>query len=299
MALNLREYVGTVRVTDGATGTQLAKLGLSAGSASELWNVTNPSAVEQVARNYIKAGSDIVLTNTLCANRYMMSAHGLTGRTAELAEAGVLVARRAAAAAAGRDVKVFASLGPTGKIVMTEEVKAEDLLAAFAESAEALAFGGADAIVIETFNELEEARLALQACKCATDLPVIVCMTFASGPDKTRTMMGNSPQELAKMAKAGGADAIGANCGAGPETYVKVAQMLRDASDLPIWIKPNAGLPTVGKDGKTHFPMAPAEFASYVPALLAAGANFIGGCCGTGPGHIEALRAEVDKLIAK
>jgi methionine synthase I (cobalamin-dependent) len=297
MSLDLKSYAATVRVTDGAWGTQLQKQGLPPGSSPELWNVQNPSAVEAVARSYVQAGADVILTNTFGANRFVLSAHGLSPRVAELAEAGVRISRRVAEAlkAPGRQVKVFASLGPTGKIVMMEEASKEDLAGAFAESAEALAWGGADAIVLETFNELAEAEIALKAAKKATDLPVVVSLTFASGPDKTRTMMGDSPEQLAAMAEANGAAAVGANCGVGPENYIAVARMLRAATKLPIWIKANAGLPIVGKDGKTVFPMKPKPFAAYVPKLIAAGASFIGGCCGTTPAHVEAVRAAVDK----
>jgi len=305
MGFDLRAFAQRVRVTDGAWGTQFQKRGLAPGSSPELWNVENPSAVESVAESYIKAGSDVILTNTFGANRLVLASHGLAGRVAELAEAGVRLSRKAAAGKTrmysefqgprGKpaDVKIFASLGPTGKIVMMEEVSKEELSAAFGEAAEAMAWGGADAIVLETFNELAEARIALQAVRKATDIPVVVSLTFASGPDKTATMMGDKPADLAKMAEAEGAAAVGANCGVGPDNYVAVARMLRDATDLPVWIKPNAGLPVVDKKGRTTFPMSPPEFAAFVPKLIAAGANFIGGCCGTTPAHIEAVRAAV------
>lgn len=307
MAFDLKQYATSIRLTDGsigvhltdgATGTELAKLGLTAGTPAEVWNAVNPTAVEQVARGYIRAGSEVILTNTLCANRFMLGLHGIESRTAELAETGALIARRAADAAKdelGREVKVFASIGPTGKIVMTEETSPDDLAAAFAQAAEAVAFGGVDAIVLETFNELAELQIALAAVRKATDLPVVACMTFSSGPDKTRTMMGNSPQELARAAKAGGADVVGANCGAGPEHYVAVTRMLREACDLPLWVKPNAGLPEAGRDGRPVFRMGPAEFASYAPKLIEAGAAFLGGCCGTTPAHIQALAAAIKR----
>jgi methionine synthase I (cobalamin-dependent) len=298
MALNLNSLAAKVRVTDGATGTRLHKQGLTPGTPTELWNTDNPAAVQRVASDYIRAGSEIILTNTFGANRIILAQHGAANRTAELAEAGARIARRAADAAksTGKDVLVFGSIGPSGKIVMTEEVGRDELLAAFAESAEAIAWGGADTIVLETFNELDELVIAIDAVKGACNLPVVASMTFSSGPDKTHTMMGNSPADLAAAARKHGADAVGANCGVGPDNYVRVAALLRSACDLPIWIKPNAGVPTVGRDGRPLFPMKPQEFASFVPAMIAAGANFIGGCCGTGPGHIEALRAAVDKL---
>jgi len=247
--------------------------------------------VEAVARSYVEAGSDVILTNSLCANRFMLDAYGVADRAAELAEAAAAISIRAAR---GTDVKVFGSFGPTGRIVMMEEVSEERFSAAFAETAEALAWGRAEAIVLETFNELAEAEIALKAVRAACDLPVVVSMSFAYGPDKTMTMMGNKPADLAAMAEANGAAAVGANCGIGPEPYVRVAQMLREATDLPIWIKPNAGLPQV-KAGETLFPMGPAEFALFVPKLIQAGANFIGGCCGSTPDHIRAIRKAVDE----
>ncbi|MBL7133282.1 MAG: homocysteine S-methyltransferase family protein [Phycisphaerae bacterium] len=292
MTLDLRSFASQVRVTDGAWGTELQSLGLPAGAAPELWNVERPSAVEQVARSYVKAGSDIILTNTFGANRFVLSRHDAGDRASELAEAGTAISR----AAAGRRAKVFASIGPTGKIVMMGEVARDEICSAFAEAAGAVTRRGADAIVLETFNELDEALLALTGVKQASPLPVVVSMTFASGPDGTSTMMGNCPADLAAAAEAGGADAVGANCGTGPADYVKVARLFREATDLPIWIKPNAGLPQAGPGGKTIFPMGPEEFVSFAGPLAAAGAKFIGGCCGTTPEHIRALRAAVNEI---
>jgi 5-methyltetrahydrofolate--homocysteine methyltransferase len=288
MTLDLRAFCSRPRVCDGATGTELHKRGLPPGVPPEKWNVDAPHHVSAVARSYLDAGSEVILTNTLGANRLALDPHGLADRAAELAEAGARAARQAA----GKDALVFASMGPTGKIVMMEDVPRERFAAAFAESAEALAWGGVDAIVLETFNELDELQIALEAAR-KTTLPVVACMTFASGPDGTMTLMGNKPEDLARVAKAGGAAAIGANCGAGPENYLKVARQLAQASDLPIWVKPNAGLPMMVK-GKTVFPMAPEEFASFAPRLIEAGANVLGGCCGTTPEHIRAVRKVVD-----
>ena len=274
----------------------MQKRGLAVGAAPELWNVERPQAVEEVARAYAEAGSDCILTNTFGANRFVLDAHGAGGRVAELAEAGAAISRRAVA---GSDVKVFASIGPTGKIVMMGEVGEDEIAAAFTEAALALERGGADAIVLETFNELAEIRIALQAVKAAVKLPVVASMTFSSGPDKTRTMMGDTPAKLAELAETSGADAVGANCGVGPDNYVKVAELLRAATPLPIWIKANAGLPQVDAEGNTSFPMGPDAFAACMGELIAAGASFIGGCCGTTPDHIRAVRAAVDNAAAK
>ncbi len=295
MGFDLKAFAASVRVTDGVYGTELQKRGLPPGGCAEVLNVRCPELVEQVARGYVRAGCDVIQTNSLLANRFMLASHGESARAAELAEVAVRIARRAAA---GTEVKVFGSFGPTGRVVMMEQVSEEDLFAAFAETAEALAWGGADAIVLETFNELAEARIALRAVRKVCDLPVVVSMTFSSGPGQNATMMGNKPADLAAMARAEGADAVGANCGLGPEHHVRVAQMLRAASDLPVWIKPNAGLPVVHR-GRTTFPMGPQEFAAFVPALIQAGANFIGGCCGTTPAHLRAVRRAMDQYAGR
>ncbi len=294
MDLDLKSFAEEARVADGAWGTQLQQLGLPPGDCPELWNSENPQAVETVARSYVEAGSDVILTNTFGANRFMLARHGAAGRAAELTALGVQISRKAA----GEAVKVFASLGPTGRIVMMEEVPNDRIAAAFAGSAAAAAGAGADAVLLETFNELAELSLALEAVRQACELPVICSMTFASGPDSTATNMGTKPAELARAAETAQADAVGANCGIGPDNYVRVAELLRAATRLPIWIKANAGLPELAPGGATVFPMGPEEFAGYVPALIAAGANFIGGCCGTTPEHIRLIRAAVDAAKA-
>ncbi len=285
MSLDLKQFAQQVRVIDGAWGTELQNQGLPAGALPEFWNADKPEAVEAVARSYVEAGSDIILTNTFGANRFVLTPDGAAERAAELAEKGAAISKKAA----GQDVKVFGSLGPTGKIVMMDEFPAEEFSEAFAESAKALERGGVDAIVLETFNELDELVIALKAARQATSLPVIASMTFASGPDKTSTMMGNSPADLAAAAEANGADGVGANCGVGPDNYVKVAELFRSATQLPIWIKANAGLPQMSSDGGTVFPMGVDEFAGFVTNLIDAGANFIGGCCGTNPDYIRAI----------
>ncbi|HUS91747.1 MAG TPA: homocysteine S-methyltransferase family protein [Phycisphaerae bacterium] len=291
MGLDLKEFTRQVRVLDGAWGTQLQARGLSGGACPELWNDQAPEAVEAVARGYVDAGSDVILTNTFGGNRFVLTGLGLADRAGELCEKGARISRRAAA---GTDVKVFGSIGPTGKIVMMGEVPEADLLAAFREPAAALERGGVDALVLETFNELDELVLALRAARETTDLPIVCCMTFSSGPDRTNTMMGNSPIDLVAEAEGHGAAGVGANCGVGPENYVAVAELLRGATDLPIWIKANAGLPIV-REGKTVFPMSPQEFGSRVPELVEAGANLVGGCCGTGPEFIREIRAALGR----
>lgn len=292
MALDLNSYSGRLVVTDGAWGTELQKRGLPAGYCPELWNTENPQAVEDVARQYVQAGSEIVLTNTFGANAFVLARHNAAGRVGELAEAGAALSRRAA----GQSVKVFASLGPTGQIVMMGEVSEEEIYSAYAEAGKAVERGGADAVILETMTELAEVVLAARAVRENTALPVIASLTYDSGPDKTVTMMGANPCQAVQQLREIGVAGFGANCGVGPESYVKVTQLYRQAAgNAPIWIKANAGLPVVS-EGKTTFPLSPEGFAAFVPALAQAGANFIGGCCGTTPAHIAAVRKAVDAL---
>lgn len=274
-------------VTDGAWGTQLQARGLAAGDCPDLWNLTHPAEVEDVARGYVLAGSRVILTNTFRANRIALAGYGLADKTAEINRAGAALSRRAAGDAAC----VFASIGPSGKMLVTVETSAEALCAAFQEQAQALAEGGADALVIETMSDLVEARLALGAAR-ETGLPVVASMVFDTGRNKDRTMMGVTPEQAAQELTAAGADVIGANCGCGIAGYVPICRRLHASTGRPIWIKANAGIPQL-IEGRAVYSMTPAEFAGYVPALVEAGAGFIGGCCGTGPEFIRAMKKAI------
>jgi methionine synthase I (cobalamin-dependent) len=241
--------------------------------------------VESVARAYVEAGSQVILTNTFRSNRITLEAAGLAGQLDAINRAGVEISKRAAAGKA----LVFASIGPTGKLLMNGEVGREEVAAAFAAQAVALAAAGADALLVETMSDLEEAGLALSAAK-STGLPVIVSFAFDSGKNKDRTMMGVTPEGAARAMESAGADAVGANCGAGIERFVPVCARLAAACSLPVWIKANAGLPEM-REGAVVYSTRAGVFASYLPALIEAGASFIGGCCGTTPEFIRALAA--------
>ena len=271
-------------ITDGAWGTQLQARGLQPGTIPDTWNLTQPAHVESVASAYVQAGSQVVLTNTFRANAITLGEAGFADQVDAINRAGVELSRKGAA---GRAL-VFASIGPTGKMLMMGEVTPEAASAAFLQQARALADAGADALLIETMSEVDEARLAVQAA-LTTGLPVIASFAFDTGKNKDRTMMGATPEQVAQELTAAGADVIGANCGVGIERYVPVCQRLRAATDRPIWIKANAGLPAM-IEGKVVYQSTPAQFASHVPALLQAGASFIGGCCGTNPEFIRALK---------
>lgn len=274
-------------ITDGAWGTLLQQRGLHAGECPDGWNLSHPEAVREVAAAYAGAGSMVILTNTFRANRISLEPHGFAEKVNEINRAGVRISRRAA----GPKTKVFASIGPTGKMLMAGDVTKEDLKEAFSEQATALATAGADALLLETFGDLDEAVIALDAAK-ETGLPVVVSMVFDSGKHKDRTMMGKTPEDVAHRLTAAGADAIGANCGLGIEGYVPICARLKSATDRPIWIKPNAGLPE-WQNGTMVYSTTPEEFAGFAPDLYASGATFIGGCCGTRPDFIRALHASL------
>jgi 5-methyltetrahydrofolate--homocysteine methyltransferase len=275
-------------VTDGAWGTQLQARGLAIGDFPDAWNLSHPERVAEVARAYVNAGSQIILTNTFGANRIRLAENSLADRVVEINRRGVEISREVADGQSA----VFASMGPTGKLLMSGEVNAEEILAAFAEQARALAEGGADALVVETMSDLEEAKLAVAAVR-ATGLPVVACMVFDSGKNLDRTMMGSTPEQAAQELSAAGADVIGANCGQGIGGFLPICQRLRAATDRPIWMKPNAGLPQL-VDGRAVYAGTPEDFAGQVPALIEAGANFIGGCCGTSPDFISTICRRLD-----
>jgi 5-methyltetrahydrofolate--homocysteine methyltransferase len=274
-------------VTDGAWGTQLQARGLGGGDCPDAWNLSHPHLVEEVARSYVDAGSRIILTNTFRANRIALDSAGLGDRAAAINRAGMEISRRAAGARA----RVFASMGPSGKIILSGEVTQAQLRAAFAEQAGTLADAGAEALVVETMSDLDEAREAVAAAR-ESGLPVIASMVFDSGRNKDRTMMGVMPERAAAELREAGADVIGANCGTGIAGYVGICSRLHAASGKPVWIKANAGMPEL-IDGRPVYRMKPEEFAEYVPALVEAGAGFIGGCCGTGPEFIRMIASRM------
>jgi methionine synthase I (cobalamin-dependent) len=276
-------------LTDGAWGSELQKQGLRAGEIPDVWNLERPGRVEYLVRAYVEAGSRVILTNTFRANRIALERQGLAGCLVEINRAGVEISRRGAS---GRAC-VFASLGPSGKLLMMGEVSEGELSAAFAEQAKVLAAAGVDALVFETMSDLAEAKLAVAAAR-ETGLPVVASMVFDSGKDKDRTMMGVTPEQAAEELAAAGADVVGANCGQGIDYFPALCARLAAATDRPIWVKPNAGLPELSGDQVIYY-TTPEKFAEAAPALIRAGAAFIGGCCGAGPEFISALSRTLAK----
>jgi len=277
-------------VTDGSWGTQMQKRGLKRGECPDSWNLSHPERVLEVAQQYVDAGSQIILTNTFGGSRLALKKFELGEKTVEINMTGVEISKKAA----GDRAYVFASIGPTGMMLVTRETTEEELQKVFEEQADAQARAGADGIIVETMIDVVEAKIAATAAK-QTGLPVIVSMVYDSGENKDRTMMGDSPEQVLEELMSIGIDGIGANCGQGIEAFLSICSRLRQATDLPIWMKPNAGLPEI-VDDKTVFRTTAREFVQYIPELIQAGAGFIGGCCGTDQEFVKAIRETVDNL---
>lgn len=273
-------------VTDGAWGTQLQMRGLAVGDAPDPWNLDHADLVEQVAAAYVAAGSQVILTNTFGANRVLLERHGLGDKVTEINVAGVEISRRAAAAAGAR---VFASMGPTGKMLAVGEISAEEAREVYFEQATALRDGGADALLVETMSDLAEAAEAV-AAGVAVGLPVVASMTYQRGARGFRTLMGETVAACVKRLTEAGASAVGANCGMGPEQMVAVVNECTAAGSLPVWAKANAGMPRQTAEG-TIYDVGAQEFAAQSLLLRDAGAAFIGGCCGSTPAAISAVVA--------
>jgi len=278
---------GTTTLTDGAWGTEFQKLGAELGACIDEWNLTRPEFVRQVAESYVQAGSRVILTNTFRANCISLAPYGLQGQVEAINRDAVKISRQAAGDAA----MVFASMGPSGKMLLTKEVNAEQLRSAFSQQARALAAEGPDALLIETMTDLIEARIAAAAA-LETRLPVIVSLVFDSGKNRDRTIMGSTPEQAATVLTSEGVHGIGANCGLGIRDFIPVCKRLAAATPRPIWIKPNAGLPEM-VGGAAQYKTTPTEFAAWAQELVEAGATFLGGCCGTTPEFIRALERQL------
>jgi len=292
-------------LADGAWGTELMKRGLAKGDAPERMNIENPEAVRGLALEYLKAGSDIILTNSFTGNNYQLERHGLAGHADELNRKAAEISVSAAAGFAAvfrnssRRDRLFprplvaGDIGPTGKLVIMGEVNTDELLGVFSRQAESLAAGGVDLLLIETMTDLAEMEVAVRAA-ARTGLPVIASLTYDKVKDGYRTVMGNTPEACVDAALAEGASIIGANCGTGIENYMDLAVLLCSLNRAPVWIKANAGVPElVGRE--VVFKQTAWRYAGFVPALLDAGVSVIGGCCGTTPAYVSAMRRRFDE----
>ncbi len=281
-------------MADGAWGTEFMKLGLSQGDSPEAWNLDNPESVLAVARSYAASGSDIILTNSFGGTSLQLARHGLSAKAAEInRRAAQLSAQAAQEVSKGdRQVIVAGDIGPCGKLFVMGEVEESALLDSFSEQAEALKSGGAHWILVETMIDRLEMEVAVRAA-ATTGLPVVATMTYEKMQTGWRTVMGDKPEDCINTAVEAGASIVGANCGTGIDSYVELAQILRGLTDRPLWIKANAGLPEI-VDGRTVYRMDPESYCTFIPSLLKAGVNVVGGCCGTSPAFLARAR----KIIA-
>ena len=286
-------------LADGAWGTSLMQRGLERGDAPERMNADKPNVIDTLAREYFDAGSDIILTNSFVGSRTQLQRHALADKTTELNRKGAEIAKRAALESKGHTFSrplVAGSIGPSGKMLMMDEISADELFDVFAEQVAALRDGGVDCILVESMLDIEEMALAVKAAREHTELPIISSMTYEKGNQGYRTIMGNDPQACVDRAVAEGAAIVGANCGTGIANYMELARELCDMNAAPVWIKANAGLPElVASD--TVYKQTPEEYAGLVPELLDAGVNVVGGCCGTTPEFIKAMRRSLDSWL--
>lgn len=292
--MSLKERISEgLFLLDGAMGTQLIGRGVKAGVCSDYLNIESPDIIFEIHQAYFRAGSDAVLTNTFGANKFALGRHSLSDKVKEINTAAAKIARRAA----GKEKYVLGDIGPSGDFLQPlGNLEAEELKDAFAEQAEALLAGGVDGFIIETETALDEMTIAVEAVKSVSrDLPVFVSFAFDRVADGFRTMMGVDVKSAVTEMVSLGVDAVGFNCGTvSLDEYVELARkfvseiMALKKSRVVIFAEPNAGKPEL-VDGKTVYKVSPEDFAAAAEKIYSAGVNIIGGCCGTGPEHIEAV----------
>ncbi|HMN60430.1 MAG TPA: homocysteine S-methyltransferase family protein [Anaerolinea sp.] len=283
-----RIQAGKPLVIDGATGTNLQARGLPAGTPSDLWVLDNPAEVLRLHRDFIAAGSDIILTNTFGSSRLHLAHAGLEARFEETNRGAVYLAREAAGQSG---VLVAGSLGPLGEMVAPVGTLSEEAAQAeYAAQARLLAEAGVDLLVIETQFDMNEAQAAVRGARSVSSLPLVCSFSYDRG---TRTMMGLRPAQAAAALDEAGLAAIGINCGRSLEDNLKALGELRAATGLPIWFKPNAGLPRNDAEGRMVYDTTPEMMGEQAPQWLAAGASCVGGCCGTSPEHLRAIAQAV------
>jgi 5-methyltetrahydrofolate--homocysteine methyltransferase len=283
---------GNTLVADGAMGTMLIERGLKPGSCPEAITLSSPHILEEIARLYLEAGAEIIETNTFGASPQRLATYGLADKTEELNKAAVKAARDVV----GDRAYVAGSCGPSGKLLEPYgDVSRDQLYDGFHKQAESLLEAGVDCVFVETMIDIEEAKLAVQAVKdISPSVPVAATMTFESTQRGFYTIMGVSVEAAASGLEAVGADAVGSNCGNGIENMLEIARAFKETSDLPLVIQANAGLPQT-INGMVIYSESPDFTATAASELMPLGVAVIGGCCGTTPEHIAAIRAMVDR----
>ncbi len=282
-----RLNTGEILVADGATGSNLQKMGLKPGRPPEDLIIDGPDTLIKLARSFSEAGSDIILTCTFGGTRLRMKDSKYQDRTPEVNMRAVELVRKAAA---GRsDVLVAGSMGPVGALVKPYgPLEEEDVRATFAEQAKALADGGADLLLIETMFAFEETTPAFEGARSATDLPIVVSFSYDRG---TRSMMGVKPKDVLKKYMELGATMVGANCGTTLDNMeLVVKEYSETVPHFPLWVKPNAGIPRMDIETEQGiYDMTPEDMANFSKKYVALGARVVGGCCGNTPEHVAAI----------
>ena len=288
-----RLSAGEVLVADGATGSNLQKMGLKPGRPPEDLIIDNPDIILKLAGSFVEAGSDIILTCTFGGTRMRMKDSKYQDRTPEVNIRAAEIARKAASARAG--VLVAGSMGPVGALIKPYgPLEAEDVKATFAEQAKALADGGVDLLLIETMFAFEETTAAFEGARSETDLPIVVSFSYDRG---TRSMMGVKPKDVIKKYSEMGAALVGANCGTTLENMEAVVkEYAATVPSFPLWVKPNAGVPRMDIETEQGvYDMGPDDMAAYALKYVDLGAKVVGGCCGNTPEHVAAIVKAVKK----
>ncbi len=289
-----RLRAGEVLIADGATGTNHQLRGLALGEAPETWIFAQPDKVMELHRDFIEGGADIILTNTFGGTAVRLAHAGLDGRAFETNRLAAELARRAAE---GTETLVAGSIGPTGQLLEPlGPLSRDEAVAAFAEQARALEAGGVDLLLIETQFDLGEAQAAVEGVRSATQLPLVCSFSFDMG---VRSMMGLKADQMAREASSWGVDVIGVNCGRSlDENRTVLEQVLAVGTGLPVWMKPNAGLPHLGPKDAVIYDVTPEQMGEYAARFASLGARVIGGCCGTSPEHLREIAKGVRRALA-
>lgn len=280
---------GTV-LLDGATGSNLMRRGMPVGVCAEAWIAANPQPLIALQREYAAAGAQILYAPTFSANAYSLARHGLEHRARELNAELVRLSRRASENAyiAGDMTTTGIPLEPLGTMTYTA------LFDIYARQADALAEAGADLIVVETMLGIDETTVALEAVRSVCELPVMCSLSIQADGS---AYFGGSCVEAVEVLQELGASAVGINCSFGPDQLLAPVRNMKAAAKIPLLVKPNAGMPVINEHGEAVYPMSPAQFAAQMLPLIDAGADLVGGCCGTTPAHIAALRDAISDAL--
>jgi 5-methyltetrahydrofolate--homocysteine methyltransferase len=285
-----RLHAGDVLVSDGATGTNLFARGLSRGQSPESWVLDQPEQILQLHRDFLVAGSDIILTSTFGGSSVRLRGSSVEGRAVEVNQRAAALALQACI---GTSTLVGGSLGPLGQLLKPlGPLTPEEAFASYAEQAKILSQAGVDLLVIETQFDLAEATAAIQAARSVSSLPIVASFSFDRGK---KTMMGLSPAKAGAELSALNVDVIGINCGRSLDENLANLHDLHEVVSLPIWFKPNAGMPRVDDDGNSIYDLTPEQMGGLAPGWIAAGAQIVGGCCGTSPAHLQHIAQAVKK----